>query len=128
MGMLIKPKRLSFAKQMGVTSKLTGKKLDVTTIKHLVEKLMEIKHEPIDVNAIQSLVDKVAINTSPADNKEIMSNYECAKDIESVYIMPLFSNILDADRPAADNKILKRQEMNKVAKSYSGIHTNILSK
>ena len=41
----IKPKRLSFAEEMGVASKLTGKKLDVTFIEPNVEKLMEIKSE-----------------------------------------------------------------------------------
>ena len=49
---VIKQKRLSFAKELGVASKSTGKKLDVTSIKHKVEKLMEIKSEPIDETAI----------------------------------------------------------------------------
>ena len=48
----IKPKRLSFAEEMGVASKSTGKKLDVSSIKPKVEKLMKIMYEPIDVNAI----------------------------------------------------------------------------
>ena len=54
MEMFIKPKRLSFADEMGVASKSTGKKLDVTSIKPQVGKLMEIKSEPIDVTASQS--------------------------------------------------------------------------
>ena len=48
----IKPKRLSFAVEMGVACKSIGKKLDVTSINPKVEKLMEIKSEPIDVIAI----------------------------------------------------------------------------
>ena len=39
---------------MGVVSKSTGKKLDVTLIKFKVEKLMEIKSEPIYETAIKS--------------------------------------------------------------------------
>ena len=74
----IKPKRLSFAEEMGVASKSTGKKLDVTSINPQIGKLMEIMSEPIDVTAIQSRVDMVAINTSPADNIEIVSNEEIA--------------------------------------------------
>ena len=50
----IKPKRLLFAEEMGVASKLTGKKLDVTFIKPKVEKLMEIKTELIDETPIKS--------------------------------------------------------------------------
>ena len=50
----IKPKRLSFAEEMGVASKSTGKKLDVTLIKPKVEQLIEIKFEPIDETAIKS--------------------------------------------------------------------------
>ena len=50
----IKPKRLSFAEEMGVASKSTGKKLDVSLIKPKVEKLIEIKSEPIDETAIKS--------------------------------------------------------------------------
>ena len=50
----IKPKRLSFAEEMGVASKSTGKKLDVTLIKPKVEKLIKIKSEPIDESAIKS--------------------------------------------------------------------------
>ena len=49
-----KPKRLSFAEEMGVASESTGKKLDVTLIKPKVEKLMDIKSEPIDETAIKS--------------------------------------------------------------------------
>ena len=122
----IKPKRLSFAEEMGVASKSTGKKLDLTLIKPKVEKLMEIKSEPIDVTAIKSQVDRVAINTSPADNKKIVSNEEIAKELGPDYIKPLFPNILEADRRAAVHQILERQEMNKVAKFSSGMHTNIL--
>ena len=50
----IKTKRLSFAEEMGVASKSTGKKLGVTSIKPKFEKLMEIKSEPIDETAIKS--------------------------------------------------------------------------
>ena len=89
----IKPKRLSFAEEMGVASKSTGKKLDVTSIKPKDEKLMEINSEAIDVTAIQSQVDKVAINTSPADNTKIVSNKEIAKELEPDYIKPLSPNI-----------------------------------
>ena len=39
---------------MGVASKSTGKKLDVTLIKPKVEKLIKIKSEPIDESAIKS--------------------------------------------------------------------------
>ena len=49
----IKPKRLSFAEEMGVDSKSTGKKLDVTSIKPKVEKLMEINSDLIDETAIK---------------------------------------------------------------------------
>ena len=49
----IKPKRLSFAKEMGVAFKSTGKKLDVTSIKHKVGKLIKIKSEPIDETTIK---------------------------------------------------------------------------
>ena len=49
----IKPKRLSFAEEMGVASKSTGKKLDVTSIKPKVEQLMEIKSELIDETTIK---------------------------------------------------------------------------
>ena len=38
---------------MGVASKSTGKKLDVSSIKPKVEKLMEIKSEPINEAAIK---------------------------------------------------------------------------
>ena len=126
MEMFIKSKRLSFAEEMGVASKSTGKKLDVSSIKPQVGKLMEIKSEPIDVTAIQSQVDKVAINTSPTVFKEIVSNEEIAKVLRPDYIKPLSPNILEADRRAAVHQILERQEMNKVAKSSSGMHTNIL--
>ena len=54
---------------------------------------MEIKSEPIDVTAIQSQVYQVAINTSPADNKEIVSYEEIAKEIGPDYINLLFFNI-----------------------------------
>ena len=87
---------------------------------------MEIKSEPIDVTAIQQQVDKVAINTSPADNKEIVSNEEKSKELGPYYIKPLSPNILEAHRRAAVHQIFERQEMNKVAKSSSGMHTNIL--
>ena len=50
----IKPKRLSFAEEMGLAFKSTGTKLDVTSIKPKVEKLMEIKSDPIDETAIKS--------------------------------------------------------------------------
>ena len=51
----IKPKRLLFAEKIGVASKSTWKKLDVTSIKPKVKKLMEIKSEPIDETAIKYL-------------------------------------------------------------------------
>ena len=54
----IKPKRLLFAEEIGVASKSTGMKLDVTLIKPKVEKLMEIKSEPIDETAIKSASKK----------------------------------------------------------------------
>ena len=123
----IKPKRLSFAEEIGVTSNSTGKKLDVTSIYPQVGKLMEIKSEPIDVTAIQSQVDNVAINTSPADNKEIVSNEDIAKELGPDYIKPLSPNILEADRRAAVHQILERQEMNKVDMSFSRMHTNTLN-
>ena len=85
----IKPKRFSFAEEMGVASKSTGKKLEMTAIKPKVKKLMEITSEPIDETAIKSQVDTVAINTSPADNKEIVSNEEIAKEIGPDFITPL---------------------------------------
>ena len=50
----INPNRLSFVEEMGVASKLTCKKLDVTFIKPKVENLMEIKSEPIDESLIKS--------------------------------------------------------------------------
>ena len=86
---------------------------------------MEIKSEPIDVTAIQFQVYKIAINTSPADNKEIVSNEEIAKELGPDYIKPVCFNIFEADRRAALYQILERQEMNNVAKSSSGMHTNI---
>ena len=54
MEMFIKPKRLSFAEEMGVASKSTNKKLDIILIKPKLEKLVEIKSEPIDEIAIKS--------------------------------------------------------------------------
>ena len=54
MAQFIKLKRLSFAEEMGVAPKSTGKKLDVSLIKPKVEKLMKIKSEPIDETAIKS--------------------------------------------------------------------------
>ena len=48
----IRPKRLSFAKEISVASNYTSPKLDVTLIKSKVEKLMDIKFEPIDVTSI----------------------------------------------------------------------------
>ena len=50
----IKPKRLSFAAEMGVASRSTCKKLDVTFFKPKDEKLIKIKSEPIDETAIKS--------------------------------------------------------------------------
>ena len=85
----IKPKRLSFAEELDEASKSTGKKLDVTSIKPKVKKLMEIKLEPIDVTATKSQIDKVAINTSLVDNKNIVSNKEIAKELKPDYIKPL---------------------------------------
>ena len=41
-------------KKNGVASKSTAKKLDVTSIKPEVEKLMEFKSEPIDETSIKS--------------------------------------------------------------------------
>ena len=122
----IKPKRLSFVEEMGVASTSTGMKLDVTSIKPKDKKLIEINSEPIDVTAIQSQVDKVAINTSPADNTEIVSNDVIAKELGFDYIKLLSPNIWEADRLAAVHQILERQDMDKVAKSSSGMHTNIL--
>ena len=122
----IKPKRLSFSEEMGVAFKSTGKKLEVTAIKLKVKKLIKIKSEPIDETAIQSQVDKGAINTSPANNKEIVSNEEIAKELGHDYIKLLSPNILEANRRAGVHQILERQTMNKVAKSFSGMHTNIL--
>ena len=121
----IKPKRLSFAEEMGVAFKSTGKKLEVTAIKLKVNKLIKIKSEPIDDTAIKSQVDKGAINTS-ANNKEIVSNEEIAKELGPDYIKLLSPNILEANRRAGVHQILERQKMNKVAKSFSGMHTNIL--
>ena len=109
MEMFIKPKRLLFAEEMGVASKSTGKKLDITSIKFKVDKLMVIKSEPIYVTPIQSQVDKVAINPSPADDKEIVSNEEIAKELGPDYIKPLSLKILEADRRAAVHQILERQ-------------------
>ena len=54
----IKFKRLCFAEEISVASKLTGKKFDVTAIKPKVEKLMEIKSVQIDATAIKSQVKK----------------------------------------------------------------------
>ena len=93
---------------MGVASKSTGKKLDVTSIKPQVGKLMEIKIEPIDVTAIKSQVDKVAIETSPADNKEIVFNEEIAKQLGPDNSKLLSQNILEAHRGAAVHQILER--------------------
>ena len=50
---------------------------------------MEIKSETIDETAIKSQVDKLAINTSPADTREIESNKEIAKELGPDYITPL---------------------------------------
>ena len=122
----IKPKRRSFQEEMGLASKSTGKQVYVTAIKPQVGKLMEIKLEPIDVTAIKSQVDEVAINTSSADNKEIVSHEKIAKELGPDYIKPLSPEILEADRLAEVHQILERQEMNKVATSFSGMHTNIL--
>ena len=49
----IKTKRFLFFEEMGVASKSTGKKLDVTSIKHKIKKLIEIKFELIDETAIK---------------------------------------------------------------------------
>ena len=78
---------------MGVASKSTGKKLNVTEIKPQVDKLVEIKLEPIDLTAIKSQVDKVAINTSPTENKKIESHEEISKELEPDYIKPLSQKI-----------------------------------
>ena len=104
----IRPKRLSFAKEMGVASKSTSKKLDVTLIKPNVKKLMLIKFETIDVAAIQFQVDKIAINTLPAEHTEIVSNEEIAKRLGLDYIKLLSLKIIAADRRAAVHQILER--------------------
>ena len=121
----IKPKRLLFAKEMGVASKSTGKKLDVTSIKPQVKKLMEIKSEPIDETAIQSQVDKAAINTSPADNKEIVSNKKIAKKLRPDDLKPLSQTTLEAERQAAVHQIREQMKWARWL-SFSGMHTNIL--
>ena len=123
----IKPKRLSFAEEMGVASKSTGNKLDATLIKRKVKKLIEIKSEPIDATAIQSQVVKIPINTLPPNNNKIVSHEKIAKVLRPDYIKPLFLNIVEAYRRAAVHQILERQKMNKVAKFYSVMHTNNLS-
>ena len=75
--------------------------------------------------AIKSQVNKVAINTSPTHNKMIVSDEEIAKELGPDYIKPLSPKILETDRRAAVHQILERQELNKVAKSSSGIHKKI---
>ena len=88
---------------------------------------MEITFELIDVTAIKSQVDKVAINTSQADNKKLVSNKKLAKELGPDYFKPLSLNNLEADRRAAMHQIFERQENNKVAKFASTMHTNILN-
>ena len=83
------------------------------------KKLREINSEPIDVTTIQSQVDKVAINLTPADNKKIVFNEGIAKELGPDYIKPLSPNTLEADRQTALHQILERHEMKKVAKSSS---------
>ena len=56
----IKPKRRTFAEEMGVASKTTAKPLDVKAIKPQVTKLMEIKFDPRNEDAIRSRVQKDA--------------------------------------------------------------------
>ena len=88
---------------------------------------MEINYELIDETAIKQEVDKVAINTAPADNKEIVSYKEIAKEIRPDDIQPLSLTILEADGRAAVYQILERQKMNNMAKSVLGMHTIILN-
>ena len=101
---------------MGMASKSIGKKLEVTAIQPKVEKLMEIKSEPIDEIAIKSQIDQVAINTLPVDNKKIVSNWKIAKKLGPDYIKLLSSKILEADRRAAVYQIFERQEIKMVTK------------
>ena len=86
---------------------------------------MKIKLEPIDVTAIKSQVDKVAINSSPANNMEIVSNEELDKEVkpDCIKLSPL--KILKANRQAAMHQILERLEINKVVKSSLGMHKNV---
>ena len=125
MEMFIKPKRLSYAEEMGVASKSTGNKLDVTSIKPKLEKLMEIKSEPIDETAIQLQVDKVAINTSPADNKKLVSNKKIAKELRPDDIKPLSPTILKQTDGRQCTKYLSAKKWTKWL-SFSGMHTYIL--
>ena len=126
MKMYITPKRLLLFEEIYVVSKTNSKKLDLTSIKPQVEKLIEIKSKPVDVIESQSQIDKGAINTSPKDNKVIVCNEKIANEIEPDYIKPLSANIFETERSAEVHRILERQELNKVAKSLSDMHTNIL--
>ena len=56
----IKPKRRTIAEEISVASKTTAKPLDVKAIKPQVGKLMEIKFDPRNENAIKSRVEKDA--------------------------------------------------------------------
>ena len=56
----IKPKRRTFAEEMGVASKSTAKPPDVAAIKRQIKQLMENKFDSRDVAASNSRVEKVA--------------------------------------------------------------------
>ena len=77
----IKPRRLTFADEMGVASKSSAKPIDMPTIKPQHVKLMEIKFDSRDVAAIKSPVENVSNKTTPTKDKENVTNEQIVKEL-----------------------------------------------
>ena len=86
---IIKPKRITFAEEMGVLSKTITKPHDVKSIKPQLVKLIKIKIDPHDMAAITSRIE-VAIKFKPAQNKDFVSHEKLVREFrpDHVFLVP----------------------------------------
>ena len=108
MGNLIKPKLLKLSEKMGLVFKTIAKPLDVNSIKLQLGKLIKIKIVPGDVAVITSRVEKVAIKTTPAQDKDIVSDEKLVLEFWSDYVLSFSQLTFEADKQIAKEQILGR--------------------
>ena len=94
---IIKPKRLTFAEEIGVLSKTITKLHDVKSIKPQLVKLIKIKIDPHDVAWIISRV-KVAIKTKPTQDKDFVNDEKLIRELRPDYVFSSSQLTFEADK------------------------------